>query len=87
LPNAWAGRAPSSSVGLTGFAKAAWSGCSTKRRGKGTPIRLTAEAAQALREKLAAGGWRRAADAQRWLAEAHGVEVGLGGVSSPRLTA
>jgi transposase len=51
-----------------------------KRRGQGMPSRLTAEAAQALREKLAAGGWRRAADAQRWLAEHHGIEVGLGGV-------
>jgi transposase len=51
-----------------------------KRRGPGTPSRLTAEAAQALREKLAAGGWRRAADARRWLAEAHGIEVGLGGM-------
>jgi putative transposase len=51
-----------------------------KRRGQGTPSRLTAEAAQALSQKLAAGGWRRAADAQRWLAETYGIEVGLGAV-------
>jgi transposase len=51
-----------------------------KGRGKGTPSRLTAEAAQALRQKLEAGGWRRAADAQRWLAETHGVVVGLAAV-------
>jgi transposase len=51
-----------------------------KRRGQGTPSRLTAEAAQALSQKLVAGGWRRAADAQRWLAETHGIEVGLGAV-------
>jgi transposase len=36
-------------------------------RGPGTPSRLTAEAAAALRQKVAAGTWRRAADARRWL--------------------
>ena len=51
-----------------------------KRRGQGTPSRLTAEAAQALSQRLAAGGWRRAVNAQRWLAETHGIEVGLGAV-------
>jgi transposase len=51
-----------------------------KGRGPGTPSRLTAEAAAALRQKLAAGTWRRAADAQRWLAETHGVVVGLAAV-------
>jgi len=51
-----------------------------KGRGKGTPSRLTAEAAAALGQKLEAGGWRRAADAQRWLAETHGVVVGLAAV-------
>jgi transposase len=48
-----------------------------KGRGGGIPSQLTAEAAQALGQKLAAGGWRRAADAQRWLAETHGVGAGL----------
>ena len=48
-----------------------------KGRGPGTPSRLTPEAAAALRQKVAAGPWRRAADAQRWLAETHGVVVGL----------
>jgi transposase len=48
-----------------------------KGRGKGTPSRLTAQAAAALRQKLAAGGWRRAAEAQRWLADTHGIVVGL----------
>jgi transposase len=48
-----------------------------KGRGKGTPSRLTAEAAAALRQKLKAGGWRRAVEAQRWLAETHGIVVGL----------
>jgi transposase len=51
-----------------------------KRRGQGTPSLLTAEAAHALSQKLAAGGWRRAADAQRWLAETYGIKVGLGAV-------
>jgi transposase len=51
-----------------------------KGRGPGTPSRLPAEAAAALRQKLAAGTWRRAADAQRWLAETHGVVVGLAAV-------
>src|SRR5437763_16952124 len=40
-----------------------------KRRGGGSPSRLTPEAAAALGQKLAAGGWRRAAEAQRWLAD------------------
>jgi transposase len=51
-----------------------------KRRGGGLPSRLTPEAAHALRQKLAAGGWRRAAEAQHWLADAHGIVVGLGAV-------
>jgi transposase len=48
-----------------------------KGRGKGTPSRLRAQAAAAWRQKLAAGGWRRAAEAQRWLADTHGIVVGL----------
>jgi transposase len=48
-----------------------------KGRGKGVPSRLTAEAAAALRQKLEAGGWRRALEAQRWLADTHGIVVGL----------
>jgi transposase len=48
-----------------------------KGRGPGTPSRLTAAAAAALRQKLEAGGWRRAAEAQRWLADTHGIVVGL----------
>ena len=48
-----------------------------KGRGKGTPSWLTAEAAAALRQKVEAGTWRRAADAQRWLAQTHGIVVGL----------
>ena len=51
-----------------------------KGRGPGTPSRLTPEAAAALRQKLEAGPWRRAADAQRWLAETHGIVVGLAAV-------
>jgi transposase len=51
-----------------------------KRRGGGSPSRLTPEAAAALGQKLAAGGWRRAAEAQRWLADTQGVVVGLGAV-------
>jgi hypothetical protein len=30
-----------------------------------------------LRQKRQAGGWRRAAEAQRWLTDAHGIVVGL----------
>ena len=48
-----------------------------KGRGKGVPSRLTVEAAAALRQKLEAGGWRRAVEAQRWLADTHGIGVGL----------
>jgi transposase len=48
-----------------------------KGRGPGTPSRLTPEAAAALRQTVAAGSGRRAADAQRWLAETPGMLVGL----------
>ena len=38
---------------------------------------LKAPVAQEMREKLKEGVWRRAADAQRWLEEEHGVKVAL----------
>jgi transposase len=47
------------------------------RRGKGPASQLTPELAQALRQKLAAGAFRRAADAHRWLLEEGGLRVGL----------
>lgn len=52
----------------------------TLRRGKGPPSRLSAQAAAGMKQKLEEGAWRRAGDAQRWLAENHGLEVGLGAV-------
>ena len=47
------------------------------RRGQGPASQLSAELAQALGQKLAAGEFRRAADAQRWLAEEGGLQVKL----------
>jgi transposase len=47
------------------------------RRGQGPASRLSPELAQALEQKLAAGAFRRAADAQRWLREAGGLSVKL----------
>ena len=47
------------------------------RRGQGPASQLSPELAQALGQKLAAGEFRRAADAQRWLAEAGGLQVKL----------
>ena len=47
------------------------------RRGPGPASRLSPELAQALGQKLAAGDFRRAADAQRWLREAGGLQVKL----------
>ena len=47
------------------------------RRGKGPASQLTPELAEALRQKVAAGTFRRAADAHRWLVQEHGLRVGL----------
>ena len=43
----------------------------------GVESTLKAPVAQEMREKLKEGVWRRAADAQRWLEEEHGVKVAL----------
>ena len=48
--------------------------------GKGPASALSPELAQALGQKLAGGAFRRAADAQRWLREAGGLQVKLGTV-------
>jgi transposase len=48
--------------------------------GKGPASQLSPELAQALGQKLAAGEFRRAADAQRWLLEEGGLQVKLGTV-------
>ena len=45
--------------------------------GKGPASQLSPELAQALGQKLAAGEFRRAADAQRWLREEGGLQVKL----------
>jgi transposase len=45
------------------------------RRGQGPPSPLSPELAQALNQKLEAGEFRRAADAQRWLLKAGGLSV------------
>ena len=50
------------------------------RRGKGPASQLTPELAEALRQKVAAGSFRRAADAHRWLTQEHGLRVGLASV-------
>ena len=47
------------------------------KRGQGPASQLSPELAQALHQKLAAGDFRRAADAQRWLLEAGGLCVKL----------
>jgi transposase len=47
------------------------------KRGQGPASQLSPELAQALRQKLAAGEFRRAADAQRWLLEEGGLPVKL----------
>jgi transposase len=47
------------------------------KRGQGPASSLPPELAQALGQKLAAGEFRRAADAQRWLLEAGGLQVKL----------
>lgn len=47
------------------------------RRGKGPASQLTPELAEALRQKVAAGTFRRAADAHCWLVQEHGLRVGL----------
>jgi transposase len=47
------------------------------RRGQGPASPLSAELAQTLGRKLAAGAFRRAADAQRWLLEEGGLSVKL----------
>src|SRR5689334_12926513 len=47
------------------------------RRGQGPASQLTPELAEALRQKVAAGAFRRAADAHRWLTQEHGLRVGL----------
>jgi transposase-like protein len=52
------------------------------RRGKGPASQLTPALAEALRQKVAAGAFRRAADAHRWLVQAHGLRVGLATVYS-----
>lgn len=48
-----------------------------KEHAGGIPSTLKASAAQEMIEKLKAGAWRRAADAQRWLKAEHEVEVAL----------
>src|SRR5437660_796868 len=45
--------------------------------GKGPASQLSPELAQALHQKLAAGEFRRAADAHRWLAQEGGLPVKL----------
>jgi transposase len=47
------------------------------KRGQGPASQLSPELAPALRQKLAAGDFRRAADAQRWLREEGGLCVEL----------
>jgi transposase len=47
------------------------------RRGQGPASQLSPDLAHALGQKLAAGAFRRAADAQRWLLEAGGLQVKL----------
>jgi transposase len=47
------------------------------QRGQGPASQLSPELAQALGQKLAAGAFRRAADAQRWLLETGGLPVKL----------
>jgi putative transposase len=47
------------------------------RRGQGPASQLSPDLAQALGQKLAAGAFRRAADAQHWLLEAGGLQVKL----------
>ena len=52
------------------------------RRGKGPASQLTPELAEALRQKVAAGAFRRAADAHHWLVQEQGLRVGLATVYS-----
>jgi hypothetical protein len=47
------------------------------RRGQGPASPLSPDLAHALGQQLAAGAFRRAADAQRWLLEAGGLQVKL----------
>jgi transposase len=47
------------------------------RRGQGPASQLSPELAQALAQKLAAGEFRRAVDAQRWLRQTGGLSVKL----------
>jgi transposase len=47
------------------------------QRGQGPASQLSPELAQALHQKLAAGEFRRAADAHRWLAQEGGLQVKL----------
>jgi transposase len=47
------------------------------RRGQGPASQLSPELAQALNQKLTAGEFRRAADAQRWLLKEGGLRVKL----------
>ena len=47
------------------------------RRGKGPASQLTPELAEAFRQKVAAGAFRRAAEAHRWLVKEGGLRVGL----------
>ena len=48
-----------------------------KEHAGGIPSTLKASMAEEMIEKLRVGAWRRAADAQRWLKQEHGVEVAL----------
>jgi transposase len=52
----------------------------SRGQGKGPPSQLSPELAAALSVKLAAGEFRRAVDAQRWLTETGGRPVGLAAV-------
>lgn len=52
----------------------------SRGHGMGPPSQLSPELAAALSQKLAAGEFRRAADAQRWLSETGGRPVGLAAV-------